>query len=208
MEDANEYHKGKAPEVRVTSRGGKGDERSVTLSGLSEDEEDLLVGMSRGFYWTRVVEGRVVASEAHKRPPQPPEDERISPLWQPAGAKTHCVQRELLNRADAGGMFGAHFIIQSLCGYDYTPSNYAEQAAKLESYGFECLRSRRGRDGGYWEIWFLPGLWAAKGDLAEFVADVKDDPAKVKKAVSFLCRHASFGTLDVSVQRAAMVMDD
>lgn len=60
---------------------------------------------------------------------------------------------------------GAAITIQHVCGYDYSDDFYRENAKKLESYGFICCRSNRGSEGRFWEIWFLPGLWMAEGDL-------------------------------------------
>jgi hypothetical protein len=100
-------------------------------------------------------------------------------------------------------------IIQHLCGYHYTPENYKRQAEYLESLGFECLRSRRGADARYHELWLLSGLWSAKGGLKESLGNGGSYGNKeLNKAVKFLCRNASFGTLDVSFQRAAMPNPD
>jgi hypothetical protein len=69
------------------------------------------------------------------------------------------------------------------------------------------LRSRRGDDGRYDEAWYLPGLYQAKGDLYDTVKEIKNEKKQLEKAVSFLCANVSFGTLDTSTQRAAMVVD-
>ena len=97
--------------------------------------------------------------------------------------------------------------IQGLCGYNYTEENYKWNAEKLESYGFQCLRSRRGTDAKFWELWFLPGLWCSKGDLEANVKRGKDDKEELKIALEFLRHKVSFGTLDVSNQRMCMVLD-
>lgn len=52
-----------------------------------------------------------------------------------------------------------------MCGYGYTKDRYKVEVGKLESWGFECCRSRRGDNGKFWELWFLPYLRAAEGDL-------------------------------------------
>jgi hypothetical protein len=100
------------------------------------------------------------------------------------------------------------FVVQHLCGYHWTPENYAREAEKLAGWGFECLRSRRLPGGQFWELWYLPGLWAARGGLR----DETDFPggtevAKAARAIRFLCKNASFGTLDVTAQRAAMTVE-
>jgi len=101
------------------------------------------------------------------------------------------------------------FVIQHLCGYGYTERRYYDEVRRLTSWGFECLRSRRGANGSFWELWLLPGFWAAKGDLAELVKNLPVGSwiAQTEAVVSFLCDRASFGTLDICVQRAAMVID-
>jgi hypothetical protein len=111
------------------------------------------------------------------------------------------------------------FMVKHLCGYHYTHKGYLRNAQILESYGFVCMRSPRGNDGRFWETWYLPGAWAAKGKLKRMVenkqheGDKKQDHAvkkkdETKRVISFLCSNVSFGQLDVVVQRAAMIMDD
>ena len=55
-------------------------------------------------------------------------------------------------------------------------------------------------------MWFLPGAWAAEGDLKAHLEGISRDK-QVDAVVAFLCRHASFGTLDIMHQRAAMTID-
>jgi len=97
-------------------------------------------------------------------------------------------------------------IITSLCGHYYSKASYKLQAKKLESYGFEVLRSKEGEDKKIWEMWYLPGPWSAKGDLKKAVEEdpVWKEEKKIDKAIGFLCRHVEFGSLEVSTQRAAM----
>lgn len=52
--------------------------------------------------------------------------------------------------------------MSGLGAYD---GKYAKRAALLEEAGFECLRSRRGKDGRIWEHWYLPGKWSAEGPI-------------------------------------------
>ena len=55
-------------------------------------------------------------------------------------------------------------------------------------------------------MWYLPYLEAAKGGLKE-VIDGDDKKTATQRAITYLCEHASFGSLEVSVQRAAMTID-
>ncbi len=152
-----------------------------------------------------MVNGRLEASSRWEPLPAPARDEEMMPFWQPS-IPGH-TQIELRNIEVPLG-FSVSLMIQSLCGYDYSPENYRREAGKLEDFGFHCLRSRRGRDGHFWEIWYLPGLWSARGLLREAIGSIQEESAKADAAIKFLCKHTSFGSLDVSWQRAAMVRDD
>jgi len=55
------------------------------------------------------------------------------------------------------------FYVQHICGYG--GHNYQERAGALRMRGFSCLRSKRGVDGRFWEVWYLSGRWAAEYDL-------------------------------------------
>ncbi len=187
---------------RITSWGRD----SMTISGiLEEDQERVTACLQAGAYWIRVRDGKLEIVESWEKLPDPINDEKMLPFWRkPTEAET--TQLELFEMGMVGEHDSPSISIQHLCGYDYSPENYRMQTEKLESYGFECLRSRRGLDGKYWEVWFLSGLWAAKGDLKEKIGSHKGKNA-LKTATSFLGQHVSFGTLDVSVQRLAMVIE-
>ena len=97
--------------------------------------------------------------------------------------------------------------ISGLCAYSYTKESYVKEARKLQSYGFECMRSRRESDGKYWETWYLP-LFCARGELARRLNGKKDDKEKLDTAVEFLRYEVIFGSLSVSVQALAMSAPD
>jgi hypothetical protein len=109
---------------------------------------------------------------------------------------------------DRGQLQSPSFMISHLCGHYYTKEGYKREADKLESYGFSCMRSRRGENGRFWENWYLPGVWCAKGDLAEKLKPIKDSNEKTQEAIRFLMRNVSFGSMDMTQQRAAMVTPD
>ena len=51
-------------------------------------------------------------------------------------------------------------------------------------------------------------IHTAKGDMKEYLISKEGGEKKeIDEAVSFLCRNVQFGTLDISVQRAAMCID-
>ncbi len=177
----------------------------IELSGLQKDEVKSLEAMVNGHTWCLSVNGRLETRSRWEPLPAPAEDESMMPFWQPF-VPGH-TQLELRSVELPLGVH-ASIMIQSLCGYHYSPENYRAESKKLKGFGFQCLRSRRGEDGRFWEMWYLPGTWSAQGELALAMPDIRDDRIRIDAAVSFLCRKVSFGSLDVSWQRAAMVMED
>jgi hypothetical protein len=146
----------------------------VEIEVGTEEEKDLIESAVSGAQWIRGdAEGKVIASSAYKplgllwetisdKPPSPPEpitDRELEPFWDSKGSV-----RPPNDNCD--------FYVQSIAGYS---GNYAEKALKLEDVGFSCLRSRRDEKGKYWEIWYLPGKWAAKKELkGKSVKEIKE----------------------------------
>lgn len=198
------------PKVRLASYGAN----EVRLEGLTKEEVEVVQGSLHGCQWIRVIQGRVENIPVWKPPPLPAEDADLRPFWPQPKTGRPLVQNELFDPQELKQLFSCSISIQALCGYFFTPENYKIQSEKLVDWGFICLRSPRGEDGRYWEIWYLPGLWCTKGALAEAVAcrcaeEKKDDErTKLKRALEFLRRNVTFGTLDVSVQRMAMSVPD
>lgn len=204
------------PTVRIASYGanfaGRHDDMQVTISGLSSHEFDLVEGAVHGHQWVSVSHlGRLRAIPTYKELPAPADDEAMQPFWRPpmTGVET---QLEMFEFAPLADFCLPSIIVQSLCGYNYSPNKYRSEAAKLQRWGFECLRSRRDVSGRYHEMWVLESVYAAQDDLKRAVDAIKQggkDHARrqVEAAINFLCHNASFGTLDVSAQRAAMVID-
>ncbi|MEK7579083.1 MAG: hypothetical protein AAB460_00935 [Patescibacteria group bacterium] len=186
----------------------RGDDNEITFRGLSDEEVERLQGMLQGQWWVsgNHANGRLRFSGGWLPAPDPVTDEAMEPFWrryEPQHPPTP-HQQVMLTSKTSWKHSSPHFSIQNLCGYNYSRENYARNACLLETYGFVCLRSRREEDGKYWEIWFLSGLWAARGELQKNLRE-RDD---VEGAISFLCRTVQFGTLDVAVQRAAMPSPD
>lgn len=198
-------------------------QNSVQITGLTRDEVDHLIKAFRGLSWFSVEGGRLQTSSRFAPLPDPVRDEEMIPFWRQYSNTQ--AQGEFFPKVfedmSPDVVFSPHITIQSLCGYNYTPENYARESTKLLSYGFRQIRSQRGEDGGYWELWYLPGVWCAKGDLKDVVERTaqglkpsggfhirQDDKECFEAAVDFLRRNISFGTLDVSVQRWAMATPD
>ncbi len=178
---------------------------------LTNPEMDAVQSALVGANWIRVKEGRLQVAGAFEEPPSPERDEHVGPFWYhwPYGSK----QVKIFN--EYHGYYEASLMIQGLgacCG----KQSYRNAAENLESYGFECLRSRRGGDGKFWEVWFLPSLTLAEDELGAVVGSSTQGlqmgtdgwgKARVEAAVTFLCRSVHFGSLDVAIQRAALTFD-
>jgi len=181
----------------------------VDIEGLLPDEQRQLLGAIAGCYWVSVEDGRLRVLPALQQPPAPAEDKKMMPYWSSEMQRDGFLQRKIFGNKKDWPPFSPSFIIQHLCGYNWTQEYYESTAKQLEGFGFECMRSRRGIDGKFWEIWFLPGLWAAEGKFKEFLKGAKPrEKEQIEKAIQFLCHYVSFGSLDVVAQRAAMPVPD
>ena len=195
--------------VHLTSYGAGG----LGVKGIPQELQEQVEAVFRsGASWMRVVDGNIELLPAFKATPKPYEDGELLPFWRKASPAEKSVSYTLFDLDKLEDHSSPSIYIQSLCGYYYTAARYKATAEKLESYGFECLRSRRGKDGRYWEVWYLPGLWAAEGELENELAKLKGVEAtesqKLKAALEFIRHNVSFGSLSVSVQKLCMVMDD
>lgn len=180
------------------------------VNNLAEGEIDKVRGAFRGTQWITIQEGRIVARSVHEALPSATDDDML-PFWRPTKAPKEPVATKQILFDKKASFFGASIIIQHLCGYYYTPERYRKDAAFLENCGFESLRSKRGAEGQYWELWFLPALWSAKGELKTEIEKVpkgSDDEDRIEAAMNFIWRRAPFGTADVTVQRRAMCTPD
>lgn len=191
--------------IRISSHGGRDGEISITgFSGTSL--EKMLAAMTAGAYFVRVKDGKLIAIPIWEELQKPTEDKTMTPFWRKhTESKQLALFDEYEHSKEKG--YSPSITIQHICGYHYSEENYKWEAEKLQSYGFECLRSRRGLDAKFLEIWFLPGLWCSKGDLKANIERGNNDEEKLRIALEFLRYKTSFGTLDVSSQRMAMVLD-
>lgn len=177
----------------------------IEIGNLSREEVENLEGMANGHNWCIVTPGGRLRTQLRWEPlPAPAQDEMMMPFWQPMQPGPAQMEfREV--PVPLGSQAG--IIIESVCGYHYTPENYRAETAKLEEFGFECLRSRRGPEGRYWEMWYLSGSWSAKGRLKGALVGIKDPKEQIDEMIQFLCRNVQFGSLNVTWQRAAMTVD-
>ncbi len=198
-------------EIRVTRRKPSVDnDGELGLGNLLSNELDMLEAMLAGQCRVDCVEGRLVRRELTEPMPTPQADPLVGPHWKETGEPKEawfvCPDKENKHASPS-------IMIQSLCGYYWTERKYAEACSMLESWGFVCLRSRRADNGQYWEIWYLPGLWAAKGDLRHQARSLSDkkgdlisdlDREALRKLGSWIFKRVPFGTMSCADQRLAM----
>lgn len=168
-----------------------------------EVDPDQMTGVVNGCLWFGVTDGKPQFLSRLNPIPDPIDDAEMLPF-------SGCGQLLKIVNFSTKTPWSPTFDIQHLCGYNYTPANYKSEASKLESLGFFPMRSKRGRDGKYWEVWRLMGYWSAEGALKKFIGQLDQnmgDEAKLETVVHWLCGNCSFGTLDVTAQRAAMCLD-
>jgi len=184
----------------------------ITIEVTAETDLELIVAALRyGTYYIRVQNGNLEAIPVHEELPPPFPDENMLPFWRRATTDEMAGGREMFDAyiMDKSRLYSPAIFINHLATPNYTKKKYIENGQKLTSYGFECLRSRRGKDGKFWETWFLPGLWAAKGDLGQIISIAKDtEKQRLDAAIGLLRKEISFATLDVSEQRLAISIDD
>lgn len=199
-------------DIKITSSHQTSDEKNceISIGGLTKEQLEIFKGFILGMYWLNIDKDGLNSLPALAELPRPAADESIMPYWSSQDKQRRIIQTKLFSDGEGWPPFSPSFVIQHLCGYNYSPENYKYQVEKLESYGFECLRSHRGPDGKFWEIWFLPGTFCAKGVFKDELDKIEnmDEKEILERAISFLCRNVSFGTLDVVIQRAAMVIDE
>ncbi|MFA6397417.1 MAG: hypothetical protein WDK96_01035 [Candidatus Paceibacterota bacterium] len=208
--------------IHVQSYGYPG----ISIKGFTTEEYEKIMGsLWTGNYFIRVVNGRLDAVPVWEKLPDPKTDDKMLLFWREATDGQMSQVRLPFNEIifdNNASLYSPIIDIQHLCGHYYTKEGYRENVEKLESYGFECLRSKRDNNGTFYEIWHL-SLCLAKGELkikilesiinlqdtGDQIADFKiKNEKKLNAALSFLREAVSFGTLDVSVQRLAMPNPD
>ena len=198
--------------VRIASTSLSDNDCEIGFRNLTRCEIDQFKQFALGQVYLKVNDtGRLESLPYYQTLPSPCEDKKMSPFWRPInleGVQLELFEAYSAKRKDLKNHYPS-IVIQHLCAYNYSEEFYKREAGALESYGFECLRSRRGNDGEFSEMWVLFDLIFAKGDLKALLEKYKDKNTeeKVCYVSNFLANHVSFGTLDVTVQRMAAVMD-
>ena len=157
------------------------------VNGTKEEIMDFIASFSTGTKWTRIGDNsELIALNAFKEPVVT-KDPKIDGHFKEGGI----IRLDKNLKEDNEN---CEFFVQSIAGYD---GNYAEKSKKLEEVGFSCLRSKREKDGKFWEIWYLPSKYSAKGELE---AKSKEDIFR------FLC-NLPVGQIIISGEHWGMTID-
>lgn len=159
---------------------------AITLeAGEGEDLADFET-MLGSHKWIRQNEYEELESApAHIDPPIL-FDKDIDPIWH--GKPATIRQLREAEKKDINVYTHRSFYVQHIAGYD---GDRFRKAQKLVLCGFSVLRSKRGINGKCWEIWYLPGAWAAEGELRNKSED---------KILDWLIHEIRLGTIDLSGQ--------
>lgn len=194
----------KQKNIRVLSYGGgtENDGGSVSITGLSRKEVENLLAMVAGACFVGTKNNHLEVVSKFKDLPGPVDDPVMYPFWRKP--KNEEIAQISLFDDFVFEEISEHscpaIYISSICGYFYTEAKYKLYVERLESYGFECMRSKRGADAKFWEVWYLPGLWSAKGDLKNHLTQNSKD---ISVALKFIGGRVEFGSLSVSIQKLA-----
>lgn len=169
----------------------------VKIDNLTVREVEAVEGMVSGENYLRCVDGRLHAYSARQPLPDPIDDPIVGPHWE------RSPEPKIGHKPPGEGWHMPTVTVHSLL-------DNGESAARLDDWGFVCMRSRRSRDGKYWEQWWI-SRWMAKGELK--VAIEKAGELGWFGEAEFICRFVvnqriRFGSMDVSIQRWAMTCGD
>lgn len=195
------------PPIRWTSKGGP--DGRIELAGLTPKELEAVEAFLAGTSYVRCINGRLHAYKTHEPLPRPEEDPLIGPHWRNTG------EPKVWGGIPSGEGWHSPGIIITGLGAGLSPDGFGNQEAErnqalVESFGFDCLRSRRGDDGKYWEQWVLHFLEAAKGDLLAHLNALPRDAKwhqRAESAADFIAKQVRFGSLDIVIQRWALSYD-
>jgi hypothetical protein len=189
-------------EVKGTVRVGSHGRENITIEGLSKDDFEKVMGsIECGAHWIRVKDRRLEAIAFHAELPKPADDVELRPFWPDPKVSKQGRQLKLFDDGEKHDYSYASITLDAFCPFNRDTDFYARAAEQAESYGFVCLRSRRGKDGRFWEIWYLPSLSSAQGNLADHIAKVKNPKQKMEKALFYIMDMLPVGAVTASGQR-------
>jgi hypothetical protein len=88
--------------------------------------------------------------------------------------------------------------VHGLSGYGCKEGVLLWRMGVMSAIGFQQMRSPRGEDGKYWEVWYLPGAWAAEGQLKG---------KKLNEIIRFVAKECCPGSIDLVRQHMALTVD-
>jgi hypothetical protein len=183
-------------------------EPNINLEGTKE-EIDIIRAMLLGKHWVSKQGDKITTVDLYKALPSPEDDPMIPPKWQTEFGSLPDrfapeLQEQIPEREKGGSYKSYSFYLKFLL-------HPKRDIPIIQDWGFECMRSRRGEDGKFWEVWYLPGDWASKGTLKKFV-DMLPKDSDWEKRTELIChwiaKNVTFGSLDVVVQRMALANPD
>ncbi len=145
--------------MRITgTSGGRHEKPTVTIEFENKEEFEAFERAYTGCAWIRMNMGSMETCPAFETYPEAKPNPEL-PFFGDGAFDFHYIdtvfRKELRNNPS--------FFVQGLAPYG--SGSYDKAAKQLTEAGFELLRSKRGRDGKRWEVWYLPGEWSAKGPI-------------------------------------------
>ena len=197
----NKDHTLRATSTKCDNDTGKGE---ITIAGTSEDIR-LIELMILGTSWIRRGLVGVEESKAYHDAPSPINDPKLEDHWPIEPLVTPSSQYKLFvdedeheKQARAKGKMDFRSIYVSGITAYASGDIYVARAKLLDDAGFICLRSRRGDDGKYWEIWYLAGPTNAQGAIKGKNSD---------EIVNWLCKVVGPGSISIEGVHWGAVLD-
>lgn len=202
------YVKDREHVARVTKvyRTPDANHAEITIAGDDDDIRAIEL-MLMGVGWVRRGVSNLEVSDAYHTPPGPIEDPKLAEHWPvdkpvvpPSVQYSLFVdeeEHEKQARANRKLDFRAIYV-SSVTAYAGGNDVYSVRAKKLEDGGFVCLRSRRGSDGKYHEVWYLPSCTSAEGELKGKTTE---------EIVDWVMRYVGAGSISVEGAHWGAVVD-
>lgn len=155
--------------MKKVSETHNGEKSSITIEGTKE-ETQILARSLVGTTWFSVHEGKAVGESCFRPLPRKKPDPLLFQHFTEGDVYLRVVHQKKTENDCA-------YFVQHIAGYE--PDSYEKKSESMQAAGFDVLRSKRGKDGLYWEIWYLPGSWAfdpvVLRDLSSKYFEKKDD---------------------------------
>jgi hypothetical protein len=170
-------------------------ESEITLTGDKNIIDNVESALIQGTMWMKCNKDNLIFTPAYKTPTLEI-DSHIDPFFKKSTLRCLAIKKETDNikKKDNTHDSRCSFYVQHLQGYN---GCYESVSRSMENAGFECLRSRRGKDGKIWEIWYL-------ADICFFKCDKK----KVSRndVISFL-QHLGVGQFEIAEEHWGLGVD-